>query len=621
MKKLFFVLGIILCLGSHAGSQEKGSVFEAPGWKLQGRIVNHLGQKSLRGAAILEDVEFEDGIIEVDLAFEGRRCFAGIQFRLRPGGNFENFYIRPHKSNQPDALQYTPVFNGLSSWQLYSGPGYTTASPVPHKQWIHVKLEVSGRQARVYLDNAAKPSLIIHDLKHGRSKGAIGVSGPPNGLAHFANFKFRRDDSLDFDDPPKVETLGGMIMDWELSQEFRVRQINREVAPGRQTLPALKWTRVSADDTGLVDIARTTRKTGPEPQCVVARATIHSDKDELKKLSFGYSDEISVFLNGNVLFRGNSEFRRRDPQFQGLVGLNDSVFLPLKQGANDLVLIVTEVFGGWGYMCRMAPAGGDAVFRSGGVRPAWESPRDYARPESACFDRTRGVVYISNFGADYLSRIALAGTVLDRKWITGLTNPTGVAIRGDTLFVVERRHLVEININEKKILEKHAIPGAGFPNDAAVSPAGDVFISDSQKNTIYRFSNGSVEVWLQSDRIPNPNGLLAEQDRLIVGTSGDGCFKSVDIADKSVTTLLRLGSGSVMDGIKPDGQGQYLMGDWNGRIFRVSPSGAKVKLLDTRDAKINLADFEYIADQGLIIIPTLDGNMALAYTLNIGVRP
>jgi hypothetical protein len=446
------------------------------------------------------------------------------------------------------------------------------------------------------------------------------VSGPPNGLAHFANFKFRRDDSLAFDKPPKVETPAGMIKDWELSQTFRVRQINREINLGRQTLPALQWTKVSADDTGLVDIARTTRKTGAEPECVVARTTVHAEENQLKKLSFGYSDEISIFLNGNVLFRGNSEFRRRDPQFQGLVGLNDSVFLPLKKGANELILVVTEVFGGWGYMCRMEPVGGEAVFRNKGVAESWESPRDYARPESACYDKARDVVYISNFGADYLSKIALDGTVLDRKWITGLSNPTGVAIRGDTLFVVERRHLVEIDINENKIVKKHTIPGAGFPNDVAVAPSGEVFISDSQKNTLYRFRNGSVVVWFQSDAIPNPNGLLAEQDRLIVGTSGDGCFKSIDLADKKINTLLRLGTGSIMDGIKPDGLGHYLMGDWTGRIFRVSPSGSKLKLLDTRDAKINLADFEYIADRDLVIIPTLDGNMVCAYTLKLGVR-
>jgi hypothetical protein len=617
MKICLSLLGVVLCMGSHAGAQEKASVFEGPGWKLQGRVVDHLGRKSLRGSAILEDVDFENGVIEVDMAFDGRRCFAGIQLRLRPGGNFENFYIRPHKSNQPDALQYTPVFNGLSSWQLYSGPGFTAAVPVPHKQWIHVKLEVSGSQARVFLDGAAKPSLVVHDMKHGRSKGAIGLSGPPNGLAHFANFQFRRDDSLQFEDPPQVETPAGMIMNWELSQAFRVRQINREIDPRGQNQLGLTWTSVSADDTGLVDIARTAQKSGPEPQCVVARTSIRREKDVLRKLSFGYSDEVSIFLNGSILFRGNSEFRRRDPQFQGLLGLNDSVFLPLKEGANELVFVVTEVFGGWGFMARMVPSGGEAVFKHAGVDPAWESPRDYARPESVCYDKARDVLYISNFGADYISKVAPDGTVLDRKWVTGLANPTGLAIRGDTLFVVERSNLVEIDIAAKKIVTKHAIPEAGFPNDVALSPAGDLYISDSQRNTIYRFRNGGVERWFRSDGIPNPNGLWAESDRLIVGTSGDGCFKSIDTAGKGIKTLLHLGSGAIMDGIRPDGRGQYLMGDWTGRIFRVSPSGGKVKLLDTRDAKIPLADFEYLADRGLLIIPTLDGNMVLAFSLEL----
>ena len=45
--------------------------------------------------------------------------------------NYENFYIRPHQSGNPDANQYQPVFNGSASWQLYYGPEY--AAPVEYR--------------------------------------------------------------------------------------------------------------------------------------------------------------------------------------------------------------------------------------------------------------------------------------------------------------------------------------------------------------------------------------------------------------------------------------------------------------------------------------------------------
>ena len=91
--------------------------FDSDRWELQqgSKVEEYLNQKSLVGNATLKDVEFENGIIEVDVAFEGARYFAGINFRMQSAKNYEHFYLRPHKSNLPDAIQYTPVFNGTSS--------------------------------------------------------------------------------------------------------------------------------------------------------------------------------------------------------------------------------------------------------------------------------------------------------------------------------------------------------------------------------------------------------------------------------------------------------------------------------------------------------------------------
>jgi len=72
-------------------------------------------------------------------------------------------------------------------------------------------------------------------------------------------------------------------------------------------------------------------------------------------LTIGYSDDVSVFLNGRILFRGRSAQNFRDPGFLGIVNPeNDAVFLPLRRGGNDLTLAVSELGGGWGFICRLA---------------------------------------------------------------------------------------------------------------------------------------------------------------------------------------------------------------------------------------------------------------------------
>ena len=68
--------------------------------------------------------------------------------------------------------------------------------------------------------------------------------------------------------------------------------------------------------------------------------------------NFGYSDDVSIFLNGRLLFSGMSGYHSRDPSFLGLIGLFDAVPLHLRKGENELLLIVSETFGGWGFMGR-----------------------------------------------------------------------------------------------------------------------------------------------------------------------------------------------------------------------------------------------------------------------------
>ena len=68
----------------------------------------------------------------------------------------------------------------------------------------------------------------------------------------------------------------------------------------------------------------------------------------------GYSDEAVVYLNGTPVFNGKSAWRFRDEgSGAGLLDYNDRVFLPLKKGANELMVAVTEYMGGWGLQCKL----------------------------------------------------------------------------------------------------------------------------------------------------------------------------------------------------------------------------------------------------------------------------
>jgi hypothetical protein len=223
--RIAFVLSSLIFLGQCTAMAEDEVIpFDSERWQLEpgSRIEEHLGRQSLVGAAVLKDVVFENGVIEYDVAFTGDRSFGGVDFRRQSNDNYEHFYIRPHKSKFADALQYTPVFNGVSSWQLYSGDGFTAAAVMPYNEWLHVKLVIAGTQGRVYLGGSEEPALVIADLKQGVSKGGIRLWTMPFNLGFFSNFTYHLDDSLDLGQPQRVETPPGMIREWELSQPIKV---------------------------------------------------------------------------------------------------------------------------------------------------------------------------------------------------------------------------------------------------------------------------------------------------------------------------------------------------------------------------------------------------------------
>jgi hypothetical protein len=158
---------------------------------------------------------------------------------------------------------------------------------------------------------------------------------------------------------------------WSLSPSYDALARNLEHPLSASESEAMHWQDVEAEPPGFVVIYRYREAPHPrvtfqgdfskrlEPQpgmkLIYARTNIESDRDQVKKLYVGYSDDVSVFLNGKILYTGRSAQGFRDPGFLGIVNPeNDVVYLSLKKGSNELVLALSELGGGWGFICRLA---------------------------------------------------------------------------------------------------------------------------------------------------------------------------------------------------------------------------------------------------------------------------
>jgi hypothetical protein len=357
---------------SAAQSQTLSLPPDSPRWELEGQAkpAEYQGRKCLfldGGAATLKDFEMRDGVVDVDVATPASRGFFGVQFRIANDVNAEWVYLRQHKSGLPDAMQYTPVLNTGLNWQIYNGPGFTGAVEIPKDVWFHVRLEVAGAQAKFYVKDMDKPALVMNDLKSGVQRAQVALA-VLTGATYFSNFEIRTTADAPWERhlPPMPP---GTLTKWSVSPAYDALARNLERPPAESDLKG--WQDVEAESPGFVVLYRYreaphprvtfandfSKRLDPQPgmKVVYARTTIESDRDQVKKLYIGYSDDVSVFLNGKILFRGRSAQNFRDPGFLGIVNPeNDAVYLPLKKGRNELMLAVSELGGGWGFICRLA---------------------------------------------------------------------------------------------------------------------------------------------------------------------------------------------------------------------------------------------------------------------------
>ncbi len=627
---LIFLLVAAVLAPRSAMAQEDVIEFDSDRWVVEnGDVVNLFGRRCFTGAAYLEDVEFENGVIEVDLAVNGSRSYPGLIFRLQSPTNYERVYLRPHRAGlYPDAIQYTPVINGIAGWQLYNGGGYTAGAEIASGEWMHLRLEVSGSQARLFLNGEPEPAMEMTRLAHGVSRGSVGVLGPRDGTACFANFRFRRDDGLPFDPAPEVRAEPGTLLDWEISRVYPAARVNREAYPHFYAIFFSEWRKVTPESWGLVDIAREHGRTEEGADLVLARTVVRSDGKRTVKLSFGYSDEVDLFFNGRKVFSGNSAYQSRDPSFLGIVGLDDAVYLTLEKGLNEIFLMLSESFGGWGFIARAEPPLEPPIREHERATLVWETPRELLTPESVLYDPVREVLYVSSFDnryaqspefTGYISKVSLDGVIEELKWVANLNAPTGLGLYGDKLYTTERGILTEIDVETGAILNRYPIPDSDFLNDLAIDADGNIYMTDTRPSShldsrIYRFKDGETSVWLDGDEIVRANGLFIDGDELLVGNSGDGMLKAVNLKDKSIRTIACLGAG-ILDGIRVDNDGNFIVSHWEGQTYVVSPTGEVVEVLDSMGAGVNSADFEYIRAASLLIIPTFLDNRVIAYRL------
>ena len=213
--RIGFLLFLVLSLRPTAGQPLTIETLELHGVKAE--PVTYRGRKAVRitdadnsggdqasRIAIVRGSKFEDGTIEVALtgdtvpgAPEGFRGFVGVAFRVAAAGSqYECIYLRPKNGRAEDQLQRNHSTQYISvpgfPWQKLRAehPGqYESYVDLVPGAWTQVQIQVAESTARLYVNGAAEPVLLVNDLKQKPAEGAIALWVGPGTVAHFADLK------------------------------------------------------------------------------------------------------------------------------------------------------------------------------------------------------------------------------------------------------------------------------------------------------------------------------------------------------------------------------------------------------------------------------------------------
>jgi DNA-binding beta-propeller fold protein YncE len=276
------------------------------------------------------------------------------------------------------------------------------------------------------------------------------------------------------------------------------------------------------------------------------------------------------------------------------------------------------------------------------INKLWETPNVLKNPESVAYAPKQNVLFVSNINGNptqkdqngFISKVSPNGSIIELNWVTGLNAPKGIAISNNNsrLYVSDLTDLVEIDINNGKIIKRFNAPGSTFLNDVVSDNQGNIYVSDTVANTIYKLdtnnnnNTSSLQAWLQSPQLNGPNGLHIDNDknRLIVASLGEftkpgAGIEVVDLKNKTITTLGKEKVTSPfggLDGIESDSTGThyYVTDNPAGKIYIVNADGTGYGTLIDLHTE-GTADLGFLPSQSTIIIPIMKDNKLVAYKL------
>lgn len=178
--------------------------------------------------ARLMGLEFENGTIEVKMYsqlqdpmpqdYKHAQGFIGVAFRVGENEKaYESIYLRPRvgRSENQRFRNHTVQYYAYPDYKFEtlrkSHPGkYETSAPVDIHEWITMRIEVNGKKAELFVNNAKYSTFVVDSMLSSSPSGGIGLYVDMGTIGYFKGLKVT----------PRQDPINDMVKDWERAKAY-----------------------------------------------------------------------------------------------------------------------------------------------------------------------------------------------------------------------------------------------------------------------------------------------------------------------------------------------------------------------------------------------------------------
>lgn len=324
-------------------------------WLAEDALFFHRNERAVP-VLLREPLDLNCYRLQAEIACPGPMGYIGLVFGARDAYNYEMIYVSPGTENAPGEIQYDPMMNGSTTWQIYNGPRYQALASFYCGEWVKLALDIYPRHAVIRVGDALEPQLIIPNLQHGSSKGRIGVWGYLPG--------YIRNLSVEEIAASPAPTQAAYLE--ELAKESYITKwrVSGPYTENAREEHEENWIQATVEENGTLNLNRL--YSSGSGRAILAECELLVSRETESLLTFGFSDRLRLWVNGEEIYQG--DWRWAPPGSDGRIR-PDFAGIPIRwRSGTNLIraeITSTEAVFGWGLTVKTGLSQQDAIMMQG----------------------------------------------------------------------------------------------------------------------------------------------------------------------------------------------------------------------------------------------------------------